>query len=314
MPEFTWEQIEPGDPGPGSRSRHGLVRDRADGSTLLFGGIVWEGTGRLPPDTWRLVDGEWSPVADAQGPSGRHRGGMAFDAARGFSVLFGGQDASNSMLGDTWAFADGGWRRYRDRWRRRPEARCGHALAFDEELGATVLFGGIGEGDRTLGDTWTFGDAGWARVRGPQPPRRRYAAFAYDPSRRGCVLHGGAVDDRGRRQFGDAWLLRDRAWSRLGPGFETDDRDDHGLAFHPGAGALVMLEGTGGARGVLAASVGGWEPIPCSPLHPRHQCSPLAWDESLDALVMHGGEAGHGGPQFDATLILRARPGPGVEG
>jgi hypothetical protein len=35
---------------------------------------------------------------------------------------------------------------------------------------------------------------------------RRYAAFAYDPDLTGCVLHGGAADDTGRKIFGDAWL------------------------------------------------------------------------------------------------------------
>jgi hypothetical protein len=42
---------------------------------------------------------------------------------------------------------------------------------------------------------------------------------------------------------------------RLPLGFDTDVRDDHGLAYHRAAKALVMLDGRRGARGVLAASV-----------------------------------------------------------
>jgi hypothetical protein len=46
------------------------------------------------------------------------------------------------------------------------------------------------------------------------------------------------------------------------------------------------------------------------PLHPRHQCAPLAWDDGLDGLVLHGGETGHAGHQYDSTLVLRLAPDP----
>ncbi len=209
------------------------------------------------------------------------------------------------MLGDTWTYANRRWRRWKRWWGRRPEPRCGHAMAFDEEAGQTVLFGGIARGDRTLGDTWVFQGGSWREVVGPGPSRRRYTAFAYDPDLQGCVLHGGSFDDLGRRQYGDAWLFRDETWTPLPPGFATDDRDDHGLAYHYSAGVLVMLDSLHSARGLLVRAPDAWQPAPVAPLHPRHQCSPLAWDDSLGGLVLHGGEARHGGPQFDATLVLR---------
>ena len=49
----------------------------------------------------------------------------------------------------------------------------------------------------------------------------------------------------------------------------------------------------------------GWQAVEAKPLHPRHQCSPLAWNADLGGLLLHGGEAHHEGPQFDATLLLR---------
>jgi hypothetical protein len=233
---------------------------------------------------------------------------MVFDAARGYVLLFGGQTHRGVMLGDTWTHSGGRWR---SRWSwgwSQPQPRCGHSLAYDEDARCAVLFGGIAGGDRTLGDTWTFNGASWRSVPGPQPPARRYAAFAYDPELQGCVLHGGSVDDAGNDQFGDAWLFRDRHWSPLHDGFETDVRDDHGLAYHYAADTLVMLEGVGGERGILVRGTGGWEAADCDPLHPRHQCSQLAWDEDLAGLVMHGGEVCHRGAQFDATLVLRLAP------
>ncbi|WP_422929332.1 Kelch repeat-containing protein [Singulisphaera sp. PoT] len=259
----------------------------------------------MQSDTWELKDGRWSPVDCIERPPARHRGAMVFDEERGVTVLFGGQSQFMWMLGDTWTFANGSWQRLRLSWWRRPGPRCGHAMAFDKTTRQVVLFGGIGTWKGTLGDTWTFDGSCWTRIRGEHPPARRYASFAYDPRLQGCILHGGAVDDRGAQKFGDTWLFRDGNWEPFPETFDTDTRDDHGLAFHRSAKTMVMLEGIGAPRGLLVASPSGWERARCAPLHPQHQCSPLAWDDSLNGLVLHGGERYHAGPQFDATMVLR---------
>lgn len=303
---FRWEVLASGDEGPGKRSRHGFAYDRDAAATVLVGGIIWDDGGTLQSDTWELHGGGWHFVDRSPTPAARHRGAMVYDTRRGCCVLFGGQGSRDEMLSDTWFYGGQRWRRWRGSWfASRPRPRCGHSLAFNEEEGVAVLFGGIAKGDRSLGDSWLFDGTRWRRVRGPAPPARRYAAFAYDPVFEGCVLHGGSEDDHGRKQFGDTWLFRDGAWTRLSDSFDTDARDDHALAYHHAASALVMLGGLGGARGLLVRDSNGWRPAPVTPLHPRHQCAPLAWDASLNGLVLHGGEACHGGSQMDATLVLR---------
>jgi hypothetical protein len=241
-----------------------------------------------------------TPVA----PAARHRGAMVYlDRIRG-SVLFGGQSGIGRFLGDTWVYSDRRWRRIRF-WFSAPSRRCGHCMAVDESAGVAVLFGGVSPFGRPLGDTWLFDGTAWEKMRGPGPPARRYAAFAYDPDLNGCLLHGGAEDDGGQRPFGDAWLFRNRTWTRLARAFETDPRDDHGLGYHREARCLVMLEDVSGAGGTLVRDETGWWPVEVHPPPPRHQCSPLVWHEEFGGLLMHGGEAHHGGPQFDATLLLR---------
>jgi hypothetical protein len=178
-------------------------------------------------------------------------------------------------------------------------------MAFDERAGVAVLFGGIGAKRESLGDTWLFDGTSWTEVRGKSPIARRYAALAYDPDLRGCVLHGGSEDEARRQSFGDTWLFRGRAWERLGKEFDTIPRDDHGFGYHRGARRLVMLEGVAAPRGILVRESTGWKAVAANPLHPRHQCSPLAWNADLGGLLMHGGEAHHEGPQFDKTMLLR---------
>ncbi len=310
-----WQAVEMNH-NPGPRSRHGLVYDSAEESIVLFGGVDW-GTGECQSDTWILKRSKWKKVRSDQTPPCRHRGAMVFDSERGFTVLFGGQTQDRTgwpMLNDTWTWQDGSWwlQPHRGWFWKSPAHRCGHAMAFDEELGATVLFGGINVHDQPLGDTWIYDGATWSQVKGEGPPARRYASFAFHPELKGCLLHGGAVDDNGRQKFGDTWLFRDSKWTSMGENFDTDARDDHAMAFDHSSGRMLMLEGLlrdhqgSVKREVLMLSSGGWRTIKVNPLHPRLQCSPLAYAPKLGGLVMYGGETGHGGDQFEETLVLRS--------
>jgi hypothetical protein len=229
---------------------------------------------------------------------------MVYHDKREQSLLFGGQGVTNDILGDTWTYSGRRWRQVRPGVLS-PPPRCGHCMAFDEQAGIAVLYGGIGAKLNSLDDTWVFNGSSWMEVRGIGPPARRYAALAYDANLKGCLLHGGSEDEAGRRSFGDAWLFQDNTWKRMEQSLNTDPRDDHGLGYHCGAKRMVMLEGVVGTRGILVREPTGWQTVEANPLHPRHQCSPLAWDTDLRGLLLHGGEAHHQGPQFDATLLLR---------
>jgi hypothetical protein len=305
---LAWQTIASGENGPGPRSRHGLVYDQAAQAAVLFGGVVYETTflgeteWKLKSDCWELRQNGWSQIG-TQGPPPRHRGAMVYDRSRGNTVLFGGQGLRNVFLGDTWLYSEQRWRQAASG----PSPRCGHAMAFDETAQAVVMFGGLGGTGLSLNDTWLFDGVAWKMVPGAAPPIRRYAAMAYDPELEGCVLHGGSEDDHGKKSYGDTWIFRAGAWTRMAKGYDTSARDDHGLAYHRTAKKLVLLEGNRGSS-LSVREAAGWRPVTVSPVPPRHQCSPLAWDDSLDGLVMHGGEAKHGGQQFHATLVLRFLP------
>jgi hypothetical protein len=77
--------------------------------TVTFGGRSYV-TGTLW-DTTAEWDGEaWLPASPRARPSGRTGSAMAYDAARGVCLLFGGQAPGSRSLGDTGVFDGHAWR------------------------------------------------------------------------------------------------------------------------------------------------------------------------------------------------------------
>lgn len=94
-----WTQAFPANV-PFAREQFGMVYDSGRQQTILFGGHFCASFGCFDrSDTW-LYDGtDWSQATVPQSPSDRYAFGMVYDAARGETLLFGG----NTMEGDTWA-------------------------------------------------------------------------------------------------------------------------------------------------------------------------------------------------------------------
>src|SRR5690606_5722163 len=88
-------------------------------------------------DTWEHNGIAWTPKAIA-GPPARSDHAMAYDAARGVTVLFGGFDGAADS-GETWEYDGTAWSLVSISG---PSARSGHAMVFDSARGVTVLFGG----------------------------------------------------------------------------------------------------------------------------------------------------------------------------
>ncbi len=306
--KIVWKTIASGPNGPGKRSRHEFTYDAKQRTLVLFGGIEWSSpSGKLFHDTWLFRDGEWLEAHCEVAPVARHRGAMVYDSVRGCSVLFGGQGQGSlrfRMLGDTWSFAGDQWRQIHFSTGSQPTPRCGHSLAFDENTGQTLLFGGITAEDRSLSDTWIFDGSTWTQLSVAGPTPRRYAAFAYDPALQGCVLQGGSLDDRGKKQYGETWLLRDNQWQYLGKSLDTVPCDDQALAWHGVAQRLVMCGGLTLPEAVLVCTADGWTKVEAESMPPRHQCAPMVWSPVHNGLVLHGGESRQGGKQFDATCLL----------
>lgn len=171
------------------------VRDRA---------IVVEGSSQLVHAEW---DGSrWFDVPTAGGPSARYGHAMAFDAARGTLVLFGGATLTGN-LADTWTWNGTQWQLAATTG---PAARANAAMTYDSLRQRIVMIGG----DFGLSDHWEWDGLQWTQVSATTPMGTNRAALGHDPVR-DVLLH---VDPSGttyeKNQTG--WLVRTTANPSLG--------------------------------------------------------------------------------------------------
>jgi hypothetical protein len=122
---------------------------------------------------------------------------MAYDSARGVTVLFGGY-AYGFFFDDTFEWDGNSWHE-RDKG---PAERADEAMAYDAKRGVTVMYGG----DTNYSyyqDTYEWDGGAWIRRRAGTTKRRSHHTMAYDSARGVTVLFGGGVFSEGTK--GDTW-------------------------------------------------------------------------------------------------------------
>ncbi len=284
--------------GPTPRVNHRMVYDSARGVTVLFGGGYYDWTWHVLGDTWKWDGSTWTLVdaGDLGGitaPSPREAPAMAYDSARGVTVLFGGgcyyPDGSWHYLGDTWEWNGTMWAQ-RFPPPPTPSPRHNHALAYDSARGVTVLFGGW-DGSAHIGDTWEWDGSVWTLRATTGPSPRSAHALAYDSARGVTVLFGGS-DSSG--QDGETWEWDGTTWAQQFPPPPTPSpRSGHGLTYDSGRGVTVLF----GGHNTIAVNGETWEwngttwaqrfPPPPTP-SPRYGPS-LTYDSARGVTVFFGG-------------------------
>lgn len=222
---------------PATRSHLAMAYDRARARMVMHGG--WFET--LTPENFiaalnvradtfeRDGDGVWHFVTNV-GPSPRYGHAMAYDEARGVTVLFGGYLCADTLCapgsaGAPVAYQDT-WEWNGTTWTERvvaspPPARWLHAMTYDPQRQRVVMIGGRDGGNAlTTNDVWEWDGTTWS-VRstigdptiGPSgdalgfPARREAHGLAYDRGRTVLVLHGGAYSSAPNVRFGETWEL-----------------------------------------------------------------------------------------------------------
>jgi hypothetical protein len=146
-----------------------MAYDSARGVTVLFGGCFFDPVTHAFTqfsDTWEWDGTNWALRSPATSPLPRRWHAMAYDSARGVTVLFGGRYQPNPMiaiddiLSDTWEWDGSTWSQQTPATS--PPARDMHAMAYDSANGEMVLFGGTLEDVFDYGDTWVYWGQGGA--------------------------------------------------------------------------------------------------------------------------------------------------------
>lgn len=226
----TWSQLSPSI-SPPARRQAAMVYDARDGYVVMFGGSVDAGPNQVTylADTWAFRDGSWTNLTTSLAPPPRTEAGIAYDAADGYVVLFGGHngtsDASSwSYLNDTWRFEAGQWHELHPI--EAPRTLAAPQMEFDPTSGYVVLFGGF-HGNLSLAKggssspvpmsiTWKFLAAHWTNIsgslKGVEPSARYGGTLAYDPSVGALVLLGGSAS-HGHQPRDNNWTFSEGVWT-----------------------------------------------------------------------------------------------------
>ena len=279
-----------GPSSPPARDAHAMAYDSGRGRVVLFAGANENDFADFG-DTWEWDGTSWIERTPAASPITRFGHAMAYDAARGRVVLFGGYDfAGSQVLADTWEWDGKDW--IATTPATNPPARFGQAMAYDAARQRIVLFGGAGATSE-LADTWEWDGSTWTeRTPALSPPPREYGAMAYDSARGRTVLFGGFD---GTNYFGDTWEWDGTAWVERAPVTNPPGRTWHMLAFDDARGRTVLF---GGYDGITAFNDtwewdgNGWfETTPAVSPTPRVVAA-MVFDHARSRTMLFGGYDG----------------------
>ncbi|MEM7201509.1 MAG: kelch repeat-containing protein [Planctomycetota bacterium] len=203
---------------PPRRADHAMAYDTQRGRTVSFGGQYTvfgyvSSTTTVRADTWEFDGTRWLDVAVAERPPARSHHVMAYDAARGVTVLFGGvRDASAAtpqLLADTWEWDGSSWIERSPVTRPAPTDQA--AMAYDFARDRCVLVAPDG--------TWEWDGTDWTAVATGPADARTDAALAYD-ERTGRVVRFGGLRDLAGVSVSDTatWAFDGAAWIPLDAG------------------------------------------------------------------------------------------------
>ena len=151
---------------PPARYYTTMAFDSVRNVTVLYGGRVGSTT---LGDTWEWNGSLWverctaAPCSNAT-PGIRYSAAIAFDSARGRTVLYGGHSGTQ-LLNDTWEWNGSAWHMTTSGT---PSGLWRAAAAFDSARGRTVMYGGNGTVSEPVDDTWEYHTRGGACSTGAQ--------------------------------------------------------------------------------------------------------------------------------------------------
>ncbi|MFN0252310.1 MAG: kelch repeat-containing protein [Kofleriaceae bacterium] len=202
------------------------------------GRVVAVALNRATIKTLELDNGVWTDVSPLVSPTGRVGFGLAYDAHRQRTVLFGG-----AGFRDTWEWDGATWTLLAPATM--PSPRSGMAMTYDPIGRRVVMFGGragvLGM-NTEIADTWIWDGTSWAQIAGPGPSPRADAVTSFDPVRGVIVLYGGWSD--ANVLLSDTWELSGSTWVERTSLVTPGPRRQPTMAFDPESARLLLTSGS----------------------------------------------------------------------
>ncbi len=283
---------------PVARWEHGAVYDPVHRVIVVFGGEADFGDDSCLNDTWlyHVRSQTWERVHTDVYPEARACHAMVYDRANGSVVLFGGWTSQMRWLNDTWTFnvTERAWKRMNPTIA--PPSGYQHAVSYDEENEAVVLFGG------TRGnETWTYHTSNntWSEMR-PENPPTQYGVMAYDPEQKLHVFFGGFIDLYPGDHLNQTWTydLNSNVWTEREPSSPPPSRSCCAMVYDREIRSFMLFGGDSNVWHDPAlyndtwsydTSSDTWSRLsPLDPPPPR-QSHVLVYADDIESLVMYGG-------------------------
>lgn len=288
---MTWTPV-PAATQPPARAGSALACDTSRQRVVMFGGSCTAiGGPCYRNDTWEWDGANWSdrtPPYPAPRPAQRWSHGLAYDAARGRTVLFGGSNEPGHQENDTWLWDGSQWVEVLPD--DRPVARLGFGCDYDPLAQKVLVFGG--ETTYWLAsDLWGFDGAAWRRLAAPlQPPLQVFAAAeatAFDGDR-GVVVWFGVSGGNGPMQ---TWEWNGERWQQRAVGDEPERSLDHRLQWLPSRNRVLLHQPW---RSWAPEQTWEFDGARWALLTPAHRTDvrsgfALALDPHFDRLLLFGG-------------------------
>jgi galactose oxidase-like protein len=285
-----WTQLKP-TTSPPELFYAQAAYDANDSYVVLFGGVVGPTFTGLSHSTYTFSGGNWHKLGPTPSPPGREAGAMAYDAADGWVVLFGGLNQTRGVIGDTWNYSGGHWTNRTASLTVAPSARDLAAMAYDAADQSVILFGGRTPASKELGDTWSFVHGSWTRVTPAFAPSARAAyGLSASSSTGGVTLFGGGPSSGGLA--GDTWSFSGGVWSHIIPA--QPGARVAGMMTYDEADGYVLLfsgEGTGQVYGdTWTFSGGNWHHLHPATAPDARIGGGMVYDAADGYVVLFGGD------------------------
>jgi hypothetical protein len=275
---------------PPARAGASMAPDRS-GKLVLFGG--WSNDRGTLSDTWTWDGTSWTEQHAATHPTARCCFGLAYDAAREETVLWGGFDGAprgdSSYFGETWIWDGATWHQ------RHPEHSPGIGASFGMVYDAATeqVLAFMGEG--LDANPWAWDGTDWTELTAATSPAwRELEAAAYDEARGQVVMFGGQnCGEWCYDLFNDTWTWDGTDWSLQQPTGHPRRMYSAGVAFDALRQQVVLFGGdifnVGARRDTWVWDGNTWTRLRPSDSPSAREFPAMAWDAVRQQVVLFGG-------------------------